>query len=209
MTKKERIKAKRLLLKNKKLLKQYPWLKIPSYRPEHGKHRFEYTYNDDMPKGWRIAFSKMLYDEINEYLDLHPLYKKNFCIEQVKEKYGGLRMYFFPYDEQIDRIINKYSVLSENICIVCGKPDVPMTNGGWIYPCCSECYCKNNEETVAIYQRITEGNDNIMSNTMEWIKYKDDKNIHCCVDISDTAKKIRQHYYKRKEKSYESNRTET
>lgn len=104
------------------------------------------TYLDDIPVGWKKAFGEMMCEEIKQELT-RCNYLDEFRIVQAKEKFGGLRIYTNgePVDCKVQQIIDKYSTLSENICIICGKPDVPITNNGWISPYCKKCFTTPND----------------------------------------------------------------
>ncbi len=113
-----------------------------------------------------------------------------------------------PIGCKVLEIIDKYSVLSENICMICGKPDVPMTGDNWFYPLCEKCYCTPNdyrksdmtEEELKEFWNERKIDWEIWCSENykmtdkyaihRWSKDKDDveKIIY---DISDTANKIR------------------
>ena len=130
------------------LVGKYPFL-IPRY-DWSGEIIEDYdymsTYLDDIPVGWKIAFGEIMCEEIKQEL-IRCNYLDEFRILQAKEKFGGLRIYTNgePVDCKVQQIINKYSTLSENICVVCGKPDVPITNNGWISPYCKKCFTTPND----------------------------------------------------------------
>ena len=102
---------------NKELIKKYPWL-IPTNRwsgkkitdcagpngeegfwpgepQSHPEYNYEYTELDDMPDGWRLAFGEQMCEEVQQELEKFDFVNKYF-IEQIKEKYGGLRWYSGP-----------------------------------------------------------------------------------------------------------------
>lgn len=112
---------------------KYPFL-IPRYDWSGEiikNYDYTSTYLDDIPVGWKIAFGEMMCEEIKQEL-IRCNYLDEFRIIQAKEKFGGLRIYTNgePVDCKVQQIIDKYSTLSENICVICGKPDVPITNNG-------------------------------------------------------------------------------
>ena len=121
---------------NKKLIEEYPFLKI-----DDNCDTIDYTWLDDMPIGWRIAFGEQLCKEIKE-----ELIKNNeldtYKIIQIKEKFGGLRWYdngFYEEGyEEYQTWLNKYEDLSFTTCIACGKPAIGYTKG-WITPLCKDC----------------------------------------------------------------------
>ena len=202
-------------LKNWILINKYPFL-IPKYwnrntmQYEVDKdYKYTFTLLDEMPDGWRKAFGEMLCEEIyNALVECGGL--DDYRIEQIKEKFGQLRWYSYPSYEKVERIIDKYSVLSENICIICGKPDVPMTGDVWFYPLCEKHYCSSNNSDNMTKEELKEfwddrkkdweaynNEDNTMVNSYsvrKWSKEKDDIEI-IDYDISETANKIRSKYY--------------
>lgn len=79
---------------------------------------------------------------------VEPLIKK--CLElggnvdQVKEKFGGLRFYYTPgtsYDdpqwEEFDKEVKAAEEKCDETCEVCGKPGYAR-GGGWIKTLCDE-----------------------------------------------------------------------
>jgi len=221
-TKKKRIKigsTAKQRKRNKELCKRYPFL-IPRnvwddkiiWERHKSIKKYSYTLAEDFPKGWWEAFGLMMCEELREEL-LRCHYLDKFRFVQIKEKFGGLRAYTngVPRDSNIHNIIEKYSVLSKNICIQCGKPDVPMTNDGWYSPLCYDCFRKGyiryrrriakfngedpksltEEEIRSRYEEIVCDDDPRMANTRSWITFGDDGNETHTVDISETAERIR------------------
>ena len=197
-------------LNNWILVVKYPFL-IPRY-DWSGKIIEDYdyasTYLDDIPVGWKIAFGEMMCEEIKQEL-VRCNYLDEFRIVQAKEKFGQARIYTNgePIGCKVQQIIDKYSVLSQNICIICGKPDVPITNNGWISPYCKKCftapsdwYKKEHPEEVERwiefrtedweeynYEENNKMNDSYTIKS--WSKEYGDKTTR--YDISSTANKIR------------------
>jgi len=192
--KKQRKEAKRRRLVNKKLIKKYPWLK--PYNVWTGKtwkdYNYETTWADDLPNGWRKAFGDMMFEEIDEVLKRT---NTTIYIEQIKEKYGQLRFYCNAHQE-IQEIIDDYSKLSENICIVCGKPDVSMLDTGWISPVCKECFEYNQKTNKwaprGKYEDYIISKDSSMSSERHWRRFTPNGDTQdFSRDISDKAEKIR------------------
>lgn len=99
---------------NRDLLSRYPWLtptnvwsgkKITDcsgsdgekgfwpWNPEgNPEYNYEFTWLDDMPDGWRIAFGDQMVEEIHQELIKYN-FVDDYKIIQIKEKYGGLRWY--------------------------------------------------------------------------------------------------------------------
>ena len=194
--------------RNKWLCKRYPFL-IPrnvwTDKVAWDK-RYAYTLEDEFPRGWWKSFGLMLCEELREEL-IRCNYLRQFRLEQVKEKYGQLRVYFnaVPRYCHVNDIIRKYSTLSENICITCGRPDCYIVDTGWISPECLGCYMERwkkrekylNKQPVSdmeirqYYMASTCGDTNKMSDVYKYDKldHGEWKNVE--IDISDTANKIR------------------
>ena len=67
----------------------------------------------------------------------------DFHIDDVKEKFGSLRMYSNAPEEWNDHL-DAWEYISAHTCIVCGKFPVFTNTTGWICPVCEECASKNN-----------------------------------------------------------------
>lgn len=141
--KKQRRRIKNVRLKNKKILKRYPFLQFNDWWGRPIK-TYDFTMLDDMPNGWRKCFGREFCEEIRqELIRVNDLQRYRFI--QIKEKYGSLRAYDngCVADSKIDGIISKYEYISNYTCIKCGRLDTPIINvGGWYEPICSKCYSK-------------------------------------------------------------------
>ena len=197
-------------LKNWILCGKYPFL-IPRYdwSGEIVKdYDYTSTYLDDIPVGWKIAFGEMMCEEIKQEL-IRCNYLNEFRIVQAKEKFGGLRIYTNgePVDCKVQQIIDKYSALSENICVICGKPDVPITNNGWISPYCKKCFTTPNDwykkefpnevdkwirNHLEDWEEYDKEENNKMADSYTVISWsKENGEQKTLYDISETANKIR------------------
>jgi hypothetical protein len=58
--------------------------------------------------------------------------------DQVKEKYGGLRLYFSGGDEYVEGLVSMAEAISYKICEVCGNKGKSNENG-WISTLCDGC----------------------------------------------------------------------
>jgi hypothetical protein len=61
--------------------------------------------------------------------------------DQVKEKFGGLRIYFTGGDDYVEGVIGMAEEYSYKVCEVCGNKGTP-NKGGWITTLCESC--RNN-----------------------------------------------------------------
>ena len=206
MTKKERKRKKKIQLKNKKLIKKYYWLLPRNVWTDKVPKDYDYTYIEwGVSPGWDKAFGDMLMKELGEAINKYNI--KNFRILQIKEKFGEFRLYCNRYNEEIHHIIDKYTYLSQNICILCGAPDVPMINTGWISPYCFNCFLnfsynknKSKEEIKEMYEKAIdekpdENGNFLMASSYTIRDFKDDNKI--TYDISETANLIRKNYNRR------------
>jgi len=58
--------------------------------------------------------------------------------QQVKEKFGGLRLYFSGGDEYVEGVIAMAELLSEKTCEICGSPG-HIRGCGWLACRCDDC----------------------------------------------------------------------
>lgn len=126
---------------------EYPYLQdrdnaIPY--PEPGD-----TILSCVPKGWQKLFMKYM-DCINELFIENDVRRGAFHFDQVKEKFGSLRIYWHvEYDcadeMTVDRLQDGCSALiddleteSGSICVECGEP-ATLQSTGWVLPYCRAC----------------------------------------------------------------------
>ena len=62
--------------------------------------------------------------------------------DQVKEKYGGLRVYFSGGDDYVLGAVGMAEEYSYKVCEVCGNAGKP-NKGGWISTLCDNCRNKS------------------------------------------------------------------
>jgi hypothetical protein len=62
-------------------------------------------------------------------------------ILQVKEKFGGLRIYVSSGTNKIDDIIDRYEILADHLCETCGSFCTAKLRvcHGWYKTLCSDC----------------------------------------------------------------------
>lgn len=138
---------KSIEIKNKKLCKCYPFLIIRNYRTNK-PIGYDFTYFDDIPKGWQKAFGIQMCEDIRKIL-VKANYLYDYRIAQIKEKFGGLRWYDYGAPssiyQELQETINKYGELSYHTCINCGRPATKISLG-WISPFCDKCADKIGEK---------------------------------------------------------------
>ncbi|NDC73093.1 MAG: hypothetical protein EBZ62_06500 [Sphingobacteriia bacterium] len=62
--------------------------------------------------------------------------------DQIKEKYGGLRVYFSGGDEYTEGLVSMAEAMSYKICEACGNQGY-SNEGGWITTLCDSCRDSN------------------------------------------------------------------
>lgn len=119
----------------------YFWYKSISWVNEQILDRIcilpSYTELDAMEPGWRKAFGIQMCKEIRKQLIKEKKLFK-WRIVQLKEKFGGIRLYSNFASNELYNIIDKYEEISYKTCGVCGKPATKISKG-WVYPYCDDC----------------------------------------------------------------------
>lgn len=139
ITKAKKKTIKLLRAYNKALIEKYPWLLPRNRWTDKVSEDYDYTYTelDDLPTGWRLAFGEDICKELQEELEKKD-FAESYRILEIKEKYGGLCWYDNGNTQEGFDIIHKYELLSERVCIQCGKP-AKYFSKGWINYFCPEC----------------------------------------------------------------------
>ena len=173
-------------IKNRILVDKFPWLMPVNVWTGKPLEDYDYSYTlyDEIPDGWRKCFGKMMIKE------MHKASGGEIYTEQIKEKYGELRWYCSA-NEETQRIISKYSFISQHVCIDCGRPDTYITNTGWICPICESCWNKN--KSPLSYKEVVceEEGENIIPDSYRVSRFSKDGEELFEYDISDTVCKIR------------------
>lgn len=71
----------------------------------------------------------------------NPDYKHEFSpvvFDQIKEKFGALRIYFDGGDDYIKGLVDMAETISYKTCEICGNPGKPNSTG-WIRVTCENC----------------------------------------------------------------------
>lgn len=111
-----------LIEKGKKILMNNLQLKIESLK---FKIKPGYAQHISVDEGWY----QIVLDCDKELTAIDP----NYCIFQIKEKFGGLRFYFEPSNlhdavktNLMHQVIRKYEVIASQTCEATGRPGVLM-----------------------------------------------------------------------------------
>ena len=142
----------------------------------------------EVPVGWYLLV-EMLCEEIA------PLVTEDYEILQAKEKYGSLRWYDNGSQEIAD-IIEKYSIISSNVCAVCGKPDSAIRKDGWIWPECQKCYEKD-KYNHKLYSEVISDKDHLIQTSYIISHWTDDGYVTRTIDISETVEEYKRRWMER------------
>lgn len=78
--------------------------------------------------------------EIDEYLESRDARGTFFYFSQIKEKFGGLRIYCSYTDEKIDEIVENAAKKASITCEETGNPGKLREISGWYYCVSDEVY---------------------------------------------------------------------
>lgn len=110
---------------------------------------------DFVPKGWQDAFLKTCAG-IQKVFDELVVSSIHFRFEEVKEKFGALRIYWhIDYDcasdidwailnETCGVLIDDLEQETAGLCYGCGAP-ATRRSSGWVLPYCDACAAKQND----------------------------------------------------------------
>ena len=82
------------------------------------------------PEGWE-AMVYSFCEWFSHYKEHRPD-KNELYIQQIKEKFGGLRIYPSLYDKEVENVISFLEFQSFNTCEVTGKLGVLCIKNGWV-----------------------------------------------------------------------------
>lgn len=102
--------------------------------------------------GWKELYQPIL-DYVGEYNKTHD---EEMRVCQVKEKFGGLRVYLNFYDDTVKKMIDDAESKSFETCEICGAPCKQHSLGSWIYTMCDDCFNKMLERRKEGLRRIEE-----------------------------------------------------
>lgn len=113
--------------------------KFPELFKEYFNQNGWFMFGIEAPDGWYGIIEKAL-EDIQRVYDLEDVeFKQNFSFVQIKEKFGGLRLYCGITTNAIDAIISQAEKDSFTICQVCGNSGELRCNRGWYATLCDKC----------------------------------------------------------------------
>lgn len=130
------------------------------YWSHQGRFRIKSSISFDINDGWL----QILHDCFEEMF----LTGWNGELLQVKEKFGGLRIYLSGYYPEIEEIIIKYSKLSYTVCERCSTTEnvESRSSFGWSLTLCPTCRQEyENAKNNNTKQLPSEGGEIAKANT--------------------------------------------
>lgn len=209
MTRKERKRKKKEQMKNKRLIKKYYWLRPLSAWTGKPLEDYDYTFIEwGWCPGWDKAFGQMFMDELGAAIKESG--QKDYQIVQIKEKFASLRLYDNGSSQKVHDIIRKYEVISQHVCMDCGR-EAPTIDDGWMSVMCFDCFKKyyrrreqfyddepiTDEQIKELYGKyvrdeMDENGKHHIPNSYKYTMFKNGDGIVTVEeDISDTVNKIR------------------
>jgi len=88
----------------------------------------------------------LIYELLDKLQAIEDRDKIGLEITQIKEKWGGLRVYINVGTDEIWDLIDEYERKSFTICEQCGKSGILRINHGWFTTLCDKCQKKMSEE---------------------------------------------------------------
>ena len=93
---------------------------------------------------YKIQSRNKTIKERNRLIDGNNEEVIDFKFDQIKEKFGGLRVYYSGGDDRVRGLVDMAEKMSYKMCEVCGNRGNP-NNGGWIITLCDSCRSKNEQ----------------------------------------------------------------
>lgn len=209
MSKKRREARKKISnrLRTKRLIKKYGnWIAVHSDWTGKIIPDCEITEYDAFTHGWKDLWH-MCINELNPIVHRLELENSLYFV-QIKEKFGEICAYTSISNSEVDHVIDKYATISAHVCQWCGKPDSPISKGGWICCQCKECDERESKKYGRSYTKPYEERFNVehceISNTYGYTHWHDGIKEDVEVDISDTVKEYRDRWT-RKQRRHKMN----
>jgi hypothetical protein len=175
-------------------LKRYPWSR--GYDPYPEDKNEESCTLDWIPEGWEKAFGEIMCEEFEKVIKENNL-TDDFRIDEMKEKYGSLRIFCHPCTPAINNSVNTFEMISEAVCGCCGSIEgVKLVPWGWVFPYCRRCFGKIHRTTD--FSKFDALPDQELPIVVKWTRYSKNGTEHFELDISETTQKIRERYAERK-----------
>lgn len=144
--------------------------KYPDFiQPMKGPQRTLMCFGFECDKGWYPLLNS-LFEKIDKIVNPNIFIKvfriikgfilrkklsySGFEVIQVKEKFGGLRVYTNFSTDEIENLIGEAEKKADKTCEICGRPGCLCSNGGWLKTMCEGCM--KGKEGYKKYEENTE-----------------------------------------------------
>ncbi len=117
----------------KKLFEEFEFLRPDNPNPSFISDLMVFGIMCD--DGWFDILYEALV-KIKKHIEENPEIK--FKAEEIKEKYGELRFYYYGGDEYIEKVIDELEKKSRKTCEICGKPGELRDRAGWYKTLCEK-----------------------------------------------------------------------
>ena len=138
------------------LLEQYPKLFPKNEIDNPMKSLMSYGFS--CKDGW-FELINTLCSQIQWHID-HDDKAVQISVQQVKEKFGGLRFYVNMYDKVIQGMINYAEAHSYYICEECGNKGEIQTDTPWVITRCNDCNQRKLNELTEKQKKILNSPEN-------------------------------------------------
>jgi len=135
-----------------KFKQRFSW--IPNIDPLYNPNVIVFPFSIDCDNGWFDLLWKLC-EDIDAIVKRDNLCKfegkdsyKNFSVDQIKEKFGGLRFYTNFVINDIEKLIRDAEDKSFKTCEFCGKDGSMHMKFGWYKTLCKHCAAKHGYERV-------------------------------------------------------------
>ena len=192
-------KKKQKRLKNKRIVKRFGnWIRIPHWNGTKMQYGYTKDYLNNYDAfdngGWGMLW-RMLIADLNPLIHKYNL-QNEFQFEEIKEKYGEIRVYDNCYIQEISDLINGYAVISGNVCQWCGRPDSAVSRGGWVECQCRQCFEKYWEKHGKDHPSYEESfhadpEDCKIAESYKYTRFSKEGNQNFEVDLTDIADRYR------------------
>ena len=124
-----------------KFQERFEWFprKDPLYRKD-----LNFPMSIDCEKGWFGLIWKLC-EDIDIIVKREAW--KDFSVDQIKEKFGGLRFYINGGNKEVFDLIHKAEEESFEICEECGKKGSMYLGFGWYRTLCVKCAKADTKRT--------------------------------------------------------------
>lgn len=121
------------------LLKKYPMI----FSVADLSRELDMPWGIECGDGWYPILEKLC-QEIRGRVVKHHAQQVRF--NQIKEKFGELRIYYSGCDLHVEELIDRAVIASKSTCELCGTQGASQrTRHGWIKTMCADCLSKENK----------------------------------------------------------------